>query len=56
MTEKIDVALAGRELPPVERVVAWRDTTNYAAAVGDANPRYLDDTAGSWRRRCSRSR
>jgi len=44
MTERISADLVGRELPPLDRAVSWRDTTNYAAAVGDANPRYLDDT------------
>jgi acyl dehydratase len=30
------------ELPV--REIGWRETTNYAAAVGDLNPRYFDDT------------
>jgi acyl dehydratase len=30
------------ELP--EREIGWRETTNYAAAVGDLNPRYFNDT------------
>ena len=43
MTDRIAADLVGRELPPLERVVTWRDTTNYAAALGEANPRYFDD-------------
>jgi acyl dehydratase len=41
---KIDSGIVGTELAGLERDVTWRDTMNYAAAVGDANPRYLDDT------------
>ena len=41
---EIDSSLVGEALPSIERVVEWRDTMNYAASVGDANPRYLDDT------------
>ncbi len=44
MAITIDSALVGRELPQIERAVTWRETTNYAAALGDARPRYLDDT------------
>lgn len=36
--------LVGTALEPIRREVHWRQTTNYAAAVGDPNPRYLDDT------------
>ncbi len=28
------------------REITWRATTNYAAALGDLNPRYFDDTGG----------
>jgi acyl dehydratase len=38
-SELVDTRL---ELP--EREIGWRETTNYAAAVGDLNPRYFDDT------------
>jgi acyl dehydratase len=30
-------------LKPLTTQITWRQTTNYAAAVGDLNPRYLDD-------------
>ena len=35
--------LVGTPLKPYRREVTWRETMNYAAAVGDDNPRYLDD-------------
>lgn len=41
---KLDPKLVGKTLKGLAREVTWRQTTNYAAAVGDANPRYLDDT------------
>lgn len=41
---KIDSGIAGASLPDFERGVTWRETMNYAAAVEDENPRYLDDT------------
>ena len=41
---RIDSSLVGTEIAGLEREVTWRETMNYAAAVGDANPRYLDDT------------
>jgi acyl dehydratase len=41
---KLDPDLVGKTLAGAARDVSWRQTTNYAAAVGDANPRYLDDT------------
>jgi hypothetical protein len=34
----------GSSLKPLDARITWRRTTNYAAALGDANPRYLDDT------------
>ncbi len=39
----IDSALAGTPLRKCELPMSWRDTMNYAAAIGDANPRYFDD-------------
>lgn len=36
--------VVGLKIPAVERRVTWRETMNYAAAVGDLNPRYFDDT------------
>lgn len=33
----------GTSLKPMKTQITWRQTTNYAAAVGDLNPRYLDD-------------
>ena len=41
---QIDSSLVGTSLAGLEREVTWRETMNYAAAVGDANPRCLDDT------------
>jgi len=35
----LGAAIAGRET-----TVAWRNTTNYAASLGDGNVRYFDDT------------
>ena len=40
----IDPSVVGHRIEAIERSIEWRDTTNYAAAVGDANPRFLDDT------------
>jgi len=40
---RIDSAIVGTELPERTRTVDWRQTTNYAAAIGDDNPHYLDD-------------
>ncbi|MGV8080093.1 MAG: MaoC/PaaZ C-terminal domain-containing protein [Syntrophales bacterium] len=34
----------GIPLKAYETAVTWRQTTNYAAALGDANPWYLDDS------------
>ena len=36
--------LVGSRLKEYRGEVSWRETTNYAAAVEDANPAYLDDT------------
>ena len=41
---KIRSDLVGTKLKGLEREVSWRDTMNYAAAVADLNPAYLDDT------------
>jgi acyl dehydratase len=35
--------LVGTALKPYHREVTWRETMNYAAAVGDDNPWYFDD-------------
>ncbi len=40
----IDSKAVGRLFKPHDRHVTWRDITNYAAAVGDTNPRYVDDS------------
>jgi acyl dehydratase len=40
----LDSSLVGARIAGYEREVTWRQTTSYAAAVGDANPRYLDDS------------
>lgn len=40
----IDNAVVGRSLGERERVVLWRDVTNYAAAVGETRRVHLDDT------------
>lgn len=44
MSLTIDSGLAGTKLKGLAHNVSWRETTNYAAAVSDVNPRYLDDT------------
>jgi acyl dehydratase len=41
---KLDSRIVGTVLTGLKRDVTWRETMNYAAAVGDANPLYLDDT------------
>ena len=33
----------GTYLKTYRTEVQWRDTTNYAAAIGDHNPQYFDD-------------
>ena len=40
---EISSRFVGATLKPLEVLVTWRQTTNYAAATGDANPRYLND-------------
>ncbi|MBP7582909.1 MAG: MaoC family dehydratase N-terminal domain-containing protein [Spirochaetes bacterium] len=42
----LDSALAGIALRELATTVTWRDTMNYAAALGDGNPRYFDDERG----------
>ena len=37
-------SIVGARLKPYRTHVDWRQTTNFAAGIGDANPRYLDDT------------
>ena len=41
---KLDSKFAGTPFKEYHTKISWRATTNYAAAVGDANPLYLDDT------------
>lgn len=41
---QIDSTHVGTRLAPHRSTVDWRWTTNYAAALGDANPCYFDDT------------
>ena len=41
---QIDSAIAGADAGAREAEITWRQTSNYAAAVGDANPVYFDDT------------
>lgn len=40
---RIDSDIAGARLKEYTTGVTWRQTTNYAASVGDMNPRYFDD-------------
>lgn len=40
---KISSELVGAETKEYRTEISWRHTTNYAAAVGDNNPFYLDD-------------
>lgn len=35
--------IVGIKLKEYTTVITWRQTTNYAASVGDMNPRYFDD-------------
>lgn len=42
---RIEASAVGLSIPAVMRRVTWRQTMNYAAAVGDCNPRYFDDAA-----------
>ena len=41
---EMDSRAVGREFKGLDREVTWREITNYAAAVGDTNPRYMDDS------------
>jgi len=41
---EISSSVVGTEPAGLLREVTWRETMNYAASVGDTNPRYLDDT------------
>jgi acyl dehydratase len=40
----LDSSIVGLALRPVEAHATWRHITNFAAAVGDLNPAYVDDT------------
>jgi hypothetical protein len=40
---KLDAGLVGTPLKDYQTKINWRDTTNYAAAVEDNNPKYFDD-------------
>lgn len=40
---EMDSRFAGTPLKEHRAEIAWRDMMNYAAAVGDRNPRYFDD-------------
>lgn len=41
---ELDPTLAGTPIPPTFLEISARQTTNFAAAVSDMNPRYFDDT------------
>jgi len=41
---QLNSGLVGSRIIGVKTEVTWRRTTSYAAAIGDTNPRYLDDT------------
>lgn len=40
---KIDPILVGTPLKNYQTKITWRETTNYAAAIQDNNPKYFDD-------------
>lgn len=40
---KLNSNLVGTALLPYQTHINWRETTNFAAATGDNNPRYFDD-------------
>jgi acyl dehydratase len=40
---ELSSSLVGMALKPYHREITWRETMNYAAAVGDDNPWYFDD-------------
>ncbi len=42
---RISSDVVGLKIPTAERRVTWRETMNYAAAVGDLNSRYFDDSS-----------
>ena len=44
MPMTMDSRAVGREFAGLDREVTWREITNYAVAVGDTNPRYMDDS------------
>ncbi len=41
---QLDSKIVGTPIKGLRKTVDWRETTSYAAGVGDENPRYLDDT------------
>jgi hypothetical protein len=41
---EINSRFVGTRFKPLETRITWRQTTNYAAAINDNNPYYLDDT------------
>ena len=41
---EISPEIVGFEVPERKHRIHWRETTNFAASVGDSNPRYMDDT------------
>jgi acyl dehydratase len=43
MTMELDSKFVGRQSAAFETEVTWRQMMNYAAGVGDGNPRYYDD-------------
>jgi len=42
----IPQSIVGVRLPPLKRTITWRETSSFAAAVGEELPAYLDDSLG----------
>lgn len=40
---EFDSHFVGTSIKPYRTKIVWRDTMNYAAAIGDNNPAYFDD-------------
>ncbi|MCP4371639.1 MAG: hypothetical protein GY797_26490 [Deltaproteobacteria bacterium] len=40
---KLNANLVGTPLKNYQTKINWRETTNYAAAIQDNNPKYFDD-------------
>jgi hypothetical protein len=40
---KLDAGFVGTRLKKYQTKISWRETTNYAAAIQDNNPKYFDD-------------